>query len=113
MPPDKPDADHAKTRDPEATRKRILQGQKINEVLKQSDLDPMPVEEQVCVFYAVLNNYFESIPVEDIQKTERALVEYLAKLHEGDILKPIRETGLFDEAVENKLKEAIARFLAK
>ncbi len=97
----------------EATRKRILQGQKINEVLKQSDLDPMPVEEQVCVFYAVLNNYFEKIAVEDITKTERALVEYLAKLHENDILKPIRETGLFDDTVEGKLKEAIARFLEK
>jgi F-type H+-transporting ATPase subunit alpha len=97
----------------EATRKRILQGQKINEVLKQSDLDPMPVEEQVCVFYAVLNNYFESVAVEDITKTERALVEYLSKLHEEDILKPIRETGLFEEATENKLKEAITHFLAK
>jgi F-type H+-transporting ATPase subunit alpha len=97
----------------EATRKRILQGQKINEVLKQSDLDPMPVEKQVCVFYAVLNNYFESVAVEDIQKTQNDLVEYLGKLHEEDILKPIRETGLFDDAVETKLKEAITRFLEK
>jgi F-type H+/Na+-transporting ATPase subunit alpha len=97
----------------EGTRKRILQGQKINEVLKQSDLDPMPVEEQVCVFYAVLNGYFEKVAVEDITKTERALVEYLSKLHENDILKPIRETGLFDEATENKLKEALSRFLEK
>ncbi len=97
----------------EATRKRILQGQKINEVLKQSDLDPMPVEEQVCVFYAVLNNYFENVAVEDIAKTEAGLVDYLSKLHEDDILRPIRETGLFDETTESKLKEAITRFLAK
>ena len=40
----------------EATRKKILQGQKINEILKQDDQDPMPVEKQACVFYAVLNN---------------------------------------------------------
>jgi F-type H+/Na+-transporting ATPase subunit alpha len=97
----------------EATRKRILQGQKINEVLKQSDLDPMPVEEQVCVFYAVLNNYFEDVAVEDITKTQDDLVDYLSHLHEDDILKPIRETGQFDETVEGKLKEAIGRFLAK
>ena len=90
-----------------------MQGQKINEVLKQDDQDPLPVEKQVCMFYAVLNNYFESVAVEDIKKTQNALVEYLGSLHEEDILKPIRETGLFDEAVENKLKEAIARFLAK
>jgi len=97
----------------EGTRKRILQGQKINEVLKQDDQAPMPFEKQVCVFYAVLNNYFENIEVADIKKTENAFVEYLSKLHEDDILKPMRETGEFPEAIENKLKEAIAKFFAK
>jgi F-type H+-transporting ATPase subunit alpha len=97
----------------EATRKKILQGQKINEILKQDDQDPMPVEKQVCVFYAVLNNYFESVAVEDIKKTENELLDYISKLHEEDILKPIRETGLFEETTENKLKEAITHFLAK
>ena len=71
------------------------------------------MEEQVCVFYAVLNNYFENVPVEDIIRTEGALVEYLSKLHEDDILKPIRETGILDDAVESKLKEAITHFLVK
>jgi len=97
----------------EATRKKILQGQKINEVLKQDDLAPVAVEKQVCIFYAVLNNYFENVLVEDIKKTEAGLLEYLEKFHEADILKPIRETGQFDESVENKLKEAIMRFLEK
>jgi F-type H+-transporting ATPase subunit alpha len=97
----------------EATRKKILQGQKINEVLKQDDLAPVAVEKQVCIFYAVLNNYLENIAVEDIKKTEAGLLEYLEKLHESDILKPIRETGQFDETVETKLKEAITRFLEK
>jgi F-type H+-transporting ATPase subunit alpha len=97
----------------EATRKRILQGQKINEILKQDDLDPMPVEKQVCVFYAVLNNYFENVAVEDVKKTQNDFVEYLDKLHQEDILKPIRETGLFDDATEAKLKEAITHFLSK
>jgi F0F1-type ATP synthase alpha subunit len=71
------------------------------------------VEVQVCIFYAVLNNYFENIAVEDIKKTQNELIEYLASLHEEDILKPIRETGLFDDAVETKLKEAITHFLVK
>jgi F-type H+-transporting ATPase subunit alpha len=97
----------------EGTRKRILQGQKINEILKQDDQAPMPFEKQVCVFYAVLNNYFESIEVVDIKKTENAFVEYLSKLHENDILKPMRETGEFPDVIENKLKEAIASFLQK
>jgi F-type H+-transporting ATPase subunit alpha len=97
----------------EGTRKKILQGQKINEILKQDDQAPLPIEVQVCVFYAVLNNYFEGIAVEDVRKKQDEFVDYLGTLHEEDILKPIRETGLFDEAVENKLKEALTRFLAK
>ena len=97
----------------EATRKRILQGQKINEILKQDDQAPMAFEVQVCVFYAVLNNYFESIAVEDIKKTENAFVERLQKLHEEDVLNPIRETGEFKEETEEKLKSALERFLAK
>jgi F-type H+-transporting ATPase subunit alpha len=97
----------------EGTKKKILQGQKINEVLKQDDLAPVPFEEQVCVFYAVLNGYFEKIAVPDIKKTENSLLEYLEKFHKEDVLKPIRENGQFDEAVEGKLKEAITRFLEK
>ena len=97
----------------EATRKRILAGQKINEILKQDDQAPVPVEKQVCIFYAVLNGYFENIAVEEVRKTERALTEYLEKLHENDILKPIRETGEFTPETEEKLKEALKRFLEK
>ena len=95
----------------EETKKSIAQGQKINEILKQDDQAPVPVELQVCIFYAVLNGYFENVAVEDIKKTESEFVEYLVRLHENDILKPIRETGEFKEDVENLLKQAITRFL--
>jgi F-type H+-transporting ATPase subunit alpha len=97
----------------EATRKKILAGQKINEILKQSDQAPVPVEEQVCIFYAVLNDYFEKVAVEDIRGVEGKMLDYLRKLHENDVLKPIRETGEFTPEVETKLKEALGRFLEK
>jgi F-type H+-transporting ATPase subunit alpha len=97
----------------EVTKKKILQGQKINEILKQEDLAPLPFEKQVCIFYAVLNDYFESVAVENIKETETKFLEYLQDLHEADVLKPIRETGEFAEAIETKLKEAIAKFLEK
>ena len=97
----------------EGTKKKILQGQKINEILKQDDLAPVPFEKQVCAFYAVLNNFFEAVAVADIKKTEVALLENLEKFHEEDILKPIRETGQLDEAMEMKLKDAILKFMEK
>lgn len=97
----------------EKTKRNIAQGQRINEILKQDDQAPVPFEKQVCIFYAVLNGYFDTIEVADTKKTENEFSEYLDKLHESDILKPIRDTGEFPEAVENKLKEAIGRFLAR
>jgi len=60
-----------------------------------------------------LNGYFEHVEVGAIKNTEAGLLEYLEKLHENDVLKPIRETGDFPEAVEAKLKEAITHFLQK
>jgi F-type H+-transporting ATPase subunit alpha len=97
----------------EGTRKKILAGQKINEILKQDDLAPVPFEKQTCLFYAILNNYFENVVVEDVRKTEQALGENLEKLHEADILKPIRETGDLTPEVETKLKEALTHFFEK
>jgi F-type H+-transporting ATPase subunit alpha len=97
----------------EGTKKKITQGQKINEILKQDDLAPVPFEKQVSAFYAVLNNYFETVATADIKKTETGLLEYLEKFHEADVLKPIRESGQLDEATEAKLKEAIAKFVEK
>jgi F-type H+-transporting ATPase subunit alpha len=97
----------------EGTRKKILAGQKINEILKQDDLAPVPVEKQVCLFYAVLNNYFEAIEVADMRKTEKDFMEYLEKLHENDVLKPIRETGDFTPETEASLKAAIGKFLER
>ncbi len=97
----------------EATRKKILAGQKINEILKQDDLAPMPFEEQTCVFYAVLNDWFKDTAVEDVKRTENDLVEHLRRLHEEDVLKPIRETGDFTAETEEKLKGALERFFTK
>jgi F-type H+-transporting ATPase subunit alpha len=95
----------------EQTKKRIRQGQLITEILKQPDLEPMPFEKQVVIFYAVLNDYFEKIEIADAKKVEKDFIEYLDKLHSKDILEPLREKGDLTEEIENKLKQAIKRFL--
>jgi F-type H+-transporting ATPase subunit alpha len=95
----------------EQTKKRIRQGQLITEILKQPDLQPMPFEKQVVVFYAVLNDHFAGIEVEGVKKVENEFIEYLDKLHAKDILEPLRSNGDLTEEIENKLKEAINRFL--
>jgi len=95
----------------ETTKKRIRQGQIITEILKQSDLAQLSFEKQVVVFYAVLNDYFDAIEINDIKKIEEEFIDYLDKLHDEDILRPIRKKGELTDGIENKLKEATGRFV--
>ena len=92
------------------TKRRLAQGERIVEVLKQDRNAPVPVELQVCILYAVTNDYLVNVPVEQISAYEQELYEDLQNLHETDILAPIRTTGaLSDETVE-ELKKALGDF---
>lgn len=95
----------------EQTQKRIRHGQIVTEVLKQLDLAPMPFERQVILFYAALNDYFDSLPLERIKTTENNFLEYMDKFHNDDVIAPIKEKGELDAATEEKLKKAIEHFL--
>jgi F-type H+-transporting ATPase subunit alpha len=94
----------------ETTKKRIHQGQVMTEVLKQKDLAPLPFEVQVAVFYAVLNGYFDAVPLADIKPTEERLVTQLIDLHDTDVLAPLREKRDLTEEIETALKAALGRF---
>ncbi len=96
----------------EATQKRIRQGQLVTEVLKQSDLAPVPFERQVAVFYAVLNGYFDQIPVDRAKEMEGLFLENLEKMHAEDVLEPLKEKGELAPEIESALKAAIERFIA-
>ncbi len=95
----------------EATKKRIGHGRAVTEILKQPDLLPVPFEKQVALLYAALNHYFDEIPPEKVAAAGDAFLDYLEKLHLASVLDPIRKTKTLDDAVEEKLKEAIERFL--
>ena len=98
------------------TKRRLAQGERIVEVLKQGRSEPVPVELQVCILYVVTNDYLVEVPVEKVHAYEQGLYEDLANLHEADVLAPIRETGALSEETTAAMKAALAdytkRFLA-
>ena len=92
------------------TKRRLAQGERIVEVLKQDRNSLVPVELQVCILYAVTNDYLVNVPVDQISAYEQELYEDLRNLHDADVLSPIRQTGtLSDETVE-ALKKALDDF---
>ncbi len=94
----------------DATREKIQRGQILTEILKQNDLEPIPLERQVVVLYAALNGYLNKVPRERIKAASERLVEFIDRLHRDTILKPLAEKRELTEAIEQELKEALQTF---
>lgn len=91
------------------TKARLAQGERVVEVLKQGRNQPVDVEKQVCILYAVINNYLADVPVEKVSLYEQGLYARLDAQH-ADILKVIRDTGKFEKDTEEKLCVALKQY---
>lgn len=91
----------------QATQAKLKRGRRTVEVLKQPLHDPIPVEKQVVILYALTHGYLDSIPVEDIARYESEIYDNFDSSH-ADLLKQIRETGELPD--EKKLQAAIEEF---
>ena len=91
----------------QATQAKLNRGRRTVEVLKQPLHDPIPVEKQVLILYALTHGYLDSIPVEDIARYEQEIYDNFDSSH-ADLLKHIRETGELPD--EKKLQAAIEEF---
>ena len=92
------------------TKRRLDQGARIVEVLKQGRSAPVDVEKQICILYAVTNNYLADVKVEDVQEYEKELYEYMDTAHDADVLAPIRNTGALSDETLEALKKALQDF---
>jgi F-type H+-transporting ATPase subunit alpha len=92
------------------TKERIHKGRIMTEILKQSDLAPMPFEKQVIVLYCALNGYFNKFEPEEIQKVEAKFLEYIENLH-ADLLDSLKKERAITDEIEGKLKEIIGKFI--
>ena len=91
------------------TKARLSQGERVVEVLKQGRNQPIDVEKQVCILYAVINNYLADVPVERVSLYELGLYARLDAQH-ADILETIRTTGKFEKETEEKLCAALKQY---
>lgn len=94
------------------TKARLDQGERIVEVLKQDRNSPVPVELQVAIIYAVVNNYLSEVEVSDIKEYEKELFFELTSYH-NDLLEVIRSGKSLDDENKQKLDDAIKGFTKK
>ena len=93
----------------EDTKEKLAQGERIKEVLKQPQYQPMPVQYQVIIIYAVTNKYLLDVKVEDITRFEREFFDYIDTKY-PEIPQSIAETKVISEQTEETLKKAIDEF---
>ena len=92
-----------------ATQRQLNRGARLVEVLKQPQYQPVPVEKQVAIIYAVTNGYLDDVKVGEIRQWERDFLEYLEASH-PDLLKDISAKKALDDDITARLKAALAAF---
>jgi F-type H+/Na+-transporting ATPase subunit alpha len=94
-----------------ATKKQLDRGARTVEILKQPQYQPMPVELQVMVIYAVTNGFVDEVPVAEIRDWEKGFLEFMSAQFPqvGD---RIRTEKALSKDLEAELKRAIERYNA-
>ncbi len=88
------------------TTEKLAQGERIKEILKQPQYQPMAVEKQVVIIYAATKKYLLDIEVDHILRFEGELFDYIDTKY-PEIFESIRESKQLEEEIEQKLIKAI------
>jgi len=94
-----------------ATRAQLEWGMRIQEVLKQPQYEPVPLDHQVMVLFAVTNNYLDDVPVGKIRDFEMAFRRFMDTAHPEVGQAIMRDLALSDMTVQ-QLRSAIEEFKA-
>ncbi len=88
------------------TVEQLEHGERIMEVLKQPQYEPMDIENQVLIFFALNEGYLEDIETNRISDFEDYLIQYV-DTHTPEIKERIRRTGELSDEIEERLREVI------
>ncbi|NLW23199.1 MAG: F0F1 ATP synthase subunit alpha [Tissierellia bacterium] len=91
------------------TRARLEQGERIMEILKQPQYNPMRVEHQVIIIYVVTNKHLTDIPLERIGQFEKEFLKFVDNNY-PEIVDTIKETKDLSDETKKKIDEAVAEF---
>jgi F-type H+-transporting ATPase subunit alpha len=87
------------------TQAQLARGQRLTEILKQDQYVPLPVEKQVLSLFVATSGAVDSIPVDDVRRFERELLQAVEASHPG-ILKSIAEKKALDDSIKGEIKKA-------
>jgi F-type H+/Na+-transporting ATPase subunit alpha len=92
-----------------ATQAQLNRGQRLVELLKQPQYQPLPVERQIAIIYAGTNGLLDAIPVPAVRRFEQGLYEFIEKSRPG-IFNALREKKQFDDQLRGDLTAAVSDY---
>lgn len=92
-----------------STLDRLRQGERIVEMLKQPQYNPLPVEQQVILLYVLTHKYLSGVNVEKIGSTETDILNFF-KDNEPEIVAEIRDKKEISNELEEKIKTVVEKF---
>ena len=92
-----------------STQEQLSRGDRLIEILKQPQYEPVPVEDQVIIIFVAINGYLDDIPTEKVKDFEGKFMQYMKDKHSGIVLE-IKEKKKIDYDTSNRLKKATMEF---
>jgi F-type H+-transporting ATPase subunit alpha len=91
------------------TQQQLHRGQRLIEILKQDQYQPMPFEKQIAIIFAATNGYIDEIPVGEIQRFEKEFLAYLERKN-PELLADIAEKKELTDILQENLKKNLNEF---
>ena len=92
-----------------ATQAQLARGQRLTEVLKQGQLEPLPVEKQVLAILAATSGVLDGLEVAQVERFERELLQFLDTSQQA-LLQKVREKKALDDTTKQEAQQAFAAF---
>jgi F-type H+-transporting ATPase subunit alpha len=93
----------------EATRRQLEHGQRVTELMKQKQYQPMSVAEMGVSLFAANEGYLQDVPVSKVLEFERGLLAHMQTNH-ADFMKKINETGAYNDGIVSEMRQAIETY---
>jgi F-type H+-transporting ATPase subunit alpha len=93
----------------EATKAQLDHGERVTELMKQRQYEPLTIAEMGLLIYAADNDFLDDVEVEKIGDFENALLSYMKQEH-GELMNSIVESGDWNDDIEGKFKSALESF---
>ena len=92
-----------------ASQRMLHRGERLTEMLKQNQYDPLPIEKEVTIIFAANEGYLDKLEVSDIKPFERDLYAFMSSKHQ-DLLDEIKAKREISDDLRKRLIAALDQF---